>query len=155
MALTNFVAWWGALLSTVVFGWDVYKYVHAGPRLRLSVQSGMVGMNMPLYEGKTLILASVNNRGDRPTTITNLCCEYLEKRRFHRKNRSGASIVGFPSLAQQLPFELKPSGTWSGIAIQDAETERRATEGEMYMLLFHSHSEKPVRQRVIIGTKRK
>jgi len=31
---TSIVAWWGAILSTIVFLWDIYKHRTAGPRLR-------------------------------------------------------------------------------------------------------------------------
>jgi HJR/Mrr/RecB family endonuclease len=69
---TEIVAWWGAVLATIVFLWDIYKWRTAGRKLRVSVQSGMKSINMPQFEGKTLIHVNVSNYGDRPTTITNL-----------------------------------------------------------------------------------
>jgi len=69
---TEIVAWWGAVLSSVVFLWDIYKWWTAGQKLRVTVQTGMKSINMPQYDGKTLILVNVANYGDRPTTITNL-----------------------------------------------------------------------------------
>ena len=33
---------------------------------------GMASYNIPEYEGMTLVVAVVTNRGDRPTTITHL-----------------------------------------------------------------------------------
>ena len=151
MSSTAFVAWWGAILSSVVFLWDVYKYRSAGPKLRFSVQTGMQSINMPEYEGRTLILAKVANRGDRPTTITNLGYLYFQKRRLLGKNIADkAAIVPNPSRAQPLPFELKPGAEWMGFAIQDAEIEKWATGGTLYMMLYHSHDEKGLRHRVVI-----
>ncbi len=151
MSTTALVAWWGAALSTIVFLWDIYKYRTAGPKLRFSVQTGMQSINMPQYEGKRLILAKVTNCGDRPTTITNLGYLYFEKRRFLRKRiPDKAAVVPNPSTVQPLPFELKPGARWSGIAIQDPEIEQWATNGILDMMLYHSHSNKPIRRRVVI-----
>jgi len=151
MSSTVIVAWWGAILSSIVFAWDIYKYFHAGPKLRFSVQTGMKTINMPLYDGKRVILANVTNYGDRPTTITNLGYLYFKKRRFRRSRiPDKAAIVPNPSTAQPLPFELKPGTVWMGIAHQDTEIEEWATGGILYMALYHSHSEKPLLRRVIV-----
>jgi hypothetical protein len=72
MAVTDIVAWWGAILATIVFAWDIIKWRLAGPKLRLSVNSGMQSINISEYEGKTLISATVVNYGDRPTTVTHM-----------------------------------------------------------------------------------
>lgn len=128
MSSTALIAWWGAILSTGVFAWDIYKYLHAGPKLRFSVQTGMQSINMPQYEGRKLILAKVTNRGDRPTTITNLGYLYFENRPLlPHKIADRAAIVPVPSTAQPLPFELKPGTEWVGMAIQDEEIEKWAT----------------------------
>jgi hypothetical protein len=69
----------------------------------------METVNMPMYEGKTVILANVTNYGDRPTTITNLGYLYFTKRRFLRKKTPDrAFVIPTPSIAQ--PFELSPAG---------------------------------------------
>jgi hypothetical protein len=148
---TKVVAWWGAILSTTVFLWDIYKHKTAGPRLRFTVQTGMQALNMPMYEGRMLIRANVTNYGDRPTTITNLGYLYYEKRRFVRKRvPDKAAIVPNPSIAQPLPFELRPGALWTGIAIQDREIENWAIGGILDMVIYHSHTSKPMRRRVVI-----
>ena len=57
---TEIVAWWGAILATIVFAWDIYKWWTAGPKLRVSVQTGMKSINMPQYDDKTLIHVNVS-----------------------------------------------------------------------------------------------
>jgi hypothetical protein len=57
-----------------------------------------------------------------------------------------------PSTAQPLPFELKPGAEWTGIALQNAQVEEWAIEGELYIVPYHSHSEKPLRKRVSLST---
>ena len=151
MSPTSIVAWWGAILSTIVFLWDIYKHRTAGPRLRFTAQTGMETLNIPMYEGKTVILANVTNFGSRPTTITNLGYLYFAKRRHFRKRiPDKAFVIPNPSTAQPLPFELKPGVVWMGIAIQDPQIEEWATTGILDMMLYHSHDQKPLRRRVII-----
>ena len=148
---TEIVAWWGAVLATIVFLWDIYKWWTVGPKLRVSVQTGMESINMPQYEGKTLILVNVSNYGDRPTTITNLGYLYFTtfwKRARHRPDK--AAIVPNPSDTQRLPFELKQGNLWSGIAIQDEQVTAWAKEGLLYCVLYHSHSERPIYRRVVV-----
>jgi hypothetical protein len=152
---TKIVAWWGAILSTIVFLWDIYKHRTAGPRLRFTAQPGMETLNLPMYEGMTVILANVTNYGDRSTTITNLGYLYFKGRQFFRKKMSDkAAIVPNPSAALPLPFELKPGVVWMGIAIQDPQIEEWATTGILDMMLYHSHSQKPLRRRVVIRKKK-
>lgn len=151
MDSTKLVAWWGAVLSTVVFLWDIYKHRTAGPRLRFTVQTGMETVNMPMYQGKTVILVNATNLGDRPTTITHLGYLYYEKRKFFRKREPDkAAVVPTPNLAHPLPFELRPGVLWNGIAIQDPQIEKWATTGILDMILYHSHANKPMRRRIII-----
>jgi len=152
MSSTAFVAWWGAILSTIVLLWDIYKYRHAGPKLRFSVQTGME-TNVPQYEGKTLILVKVSNSGDRATTITKLGCLYFTKRWraiIRRTKPDRPSIVLTPSSAEPLPYELKAGGIWTGFIVQEPDVEQRARTGFLYVVLYHSHSKKPIRQRAVI-----
>jgi hypothetical protein len=148
---TEVVAWWGAILATIVFVWDIYKWWTAGPKLRMAVLTGMESINIPQYDGKTLISVNVSNYGDRPTTITNLAFVYFTNlwRRFqHRAER--AFVIPSPSDAQPLPFELKQGNLWNGVAIQDAEVEKMAKEGLLYCVLYHTHSERPLYRRVFV-----
>jgi hypothetical protein len=151
MSPTGIVAWWGAILSTVVFLWDVYKYRTAGPKLRLEVSTGMKSVNMPQYDGKTLIMGNVTNFGDRPTTITHFALQgYKKKWHFGKIRVAGQSgIVPIPNTGQPLPFELKPGAVWTGIAFQET-VEAWGTEGIVYLFVHHSHSKKPLSKRVVI-----
>jgi len=143
---TEIVAWWGAVLATIVFLWDIYKWWTVGPKLRISVQTGIESI-----KGKPLILVNVSNYGDRPTTITNL--RYLYFTNFWKRVRrrpDKAAIGPKPSDAQRLPFELKQGNLWSGIASQDEQVTTWAKEGLLYCVLYHSHSERPIYRRVVV-----
>lgn len=151
---TVIVAWWGAILSTVIFVWDIYKHVTAGPKLRIAVRPGVVTVNMPEYDGKRLVSVTVTNYGDRPTTLTNLEVQCFKKRwRFRKKIPDHVAFVKVPNTYQQIPCELKPGAVWTGFALQGELLEAWAAEGDLFMVLYHSHSTKPIRQRVIVKPK--
>jgi hypothetical protein len=153
MSPTGIVAWWGAILSTVVFLWDVYKFRTAGPKLRFSVRTGMQSINLPGFDGKTLIQTEVTNCGERPTTLRTVGLYYFEHplswSRF-RNRPTKAAILPDPNPGRPFPFELKPGAVWTGLTEQIPEIEEWATKGILYFDLYHSHSEKPIRRRVII-----
>jgi hypothetical protein len=55
--------------------WDIYKYRHAGPGLRVGVNPGMI--LMPSADKKTFVVTEVVNTGDRSTSLTNLGLAYF------------------------------------------------------------------------------
>jgi hypothetical protein len=149
MDTTKLVAWWGAVLSTGVLVWDIYKYRRAGPRLRFCVRDGLI--LMPSDDERTFVSSEVTNYGDRPTTITNLCVAYFKSplslawlRNRATRNWVVANTVGGPPL----PFKLEPGNVWLGLAEQTPELEKLGREGLLYFELYHSHHSKPVRKRV-------
>ena len=117
MNTTKLVAWWGALLSTIVLFWDIYKYRTAGPRLCFRVRGGII--LVPSDVKRTFVSSEVTNRGDRPTTITNLCVAYFKKPRSLAwlRNRSTINmVVKNPIGGPPLPFKLEPGNVWLGLA---------------------------------------
>ena len=50
--ITTILAVWGAVLSTIVFAWDIYKWRTSGPRLRFFASGNMETVNMPAYDGR-------------------------------------------------------------------------------------------------------
>lgn len=150
--LTGFLAIWGAVLSTLAIAWDVYKWRTSGPQISMRLSTNMQSISVPEYEGKTLISATVTNRGDRPTTITHFAIAYYDSwwKSFIKKRRTKAAIVATPSLAQRLPFELKAGAEWIGLGEQNQDISRWAKEGWLYVEIYHSHADKPVRKRVVL-----
>jgi hypothetical protein len=143
------VAWWGAVLSTVVFLWDIYKWRTAGPKPRLRVQTGMEMLNAPEHEGKTLLVIEVVNYGERPTTITNaVLVSYTSVLSRLRKRHDKVFVIPIPSREQPLPFELKPGSIWRGMGVQEQGLEDAAKNGYLYCLVAHSHRGAPLKQRV-------
>jgi hypothetical protein len=149
MSSTDFVAWWGAILSSIIFLWDIYKYRNAGPKLRFHVQPGMI--MLPSADKRTFIQTEVTNYGDRPTTLTNITFYYFEKPWSWARLRNRpttAGVLNNPNPEQPFPCELKAGGVWRGLTEQKPELEAWGRKGALYFDLYHSHSTKPLRQRV-------
>lgn len=145
---TKVIAWWGAILSSTVFAWDIYKWGSSGPKIRLSVETNMKTINHPLFDGQTLMIATASNNGP-DTTITNLGFLYFPTliSWIRRKPRKGF-VSSNPSPAQPLPFLLTQGGHWQGMTTQSAEIEEMLRSGRLYCNLYCSHSNRPISVRV-------
>jgi len=158
MDITKIVAWWGAGLSTAVFAWDIWKYRHAGPKLRFQVRTGVpsedatVALASRIACGGKFIQTEVTNYGDRPTTLTNMELYYFDKPWSWARLRNRPTkekVLNNPNPAQPFPCELKPGGVWRGrLMEQMPELVEWGTTGALYFELYHSHHTKPVRERV-------
>ena len=149
--ITTIIAWWGAILSTLVLVWDIYKWKMSGPKIRFTVQTGMESINMPKYDGKTLILTNVTNYGEQPTTITNLGLLWYKSIWSQIRSRPDkAFVIPNPNFDFPLPFQLTQGSVWSGITVQDEQIIDMATKGRLYCMLSISHSKKSEKLRVTI-----
>ena len=144
MSDVEFLAWWGAVVSTIVLAWDIYKWKTAGAKLKITASTNMESYNIPEYEGKKLITANVSNLGDRPTTITIIALVFY-KSKFHKllKKSNKVFILPIPSTAQPLPFVIQPGEIWTGVGEQSADVKEMALEGLLEWQVFHSQSKKP------------
>ncbi len=149
LTTTEIVAWWGAILATVVFGWDIYKWRTSGPRLRLSIRPNQIVIGDSSREGKTYISIWVTNIGDRPTTLQSLGFHVFEKRfhRFRRFRRKAVMSAIFPNPNEQfpLPHKLEPGTQWLGLMPQ-SEVAEEAKGRFIEIELGHSHAEHPIRK---------
>jgi len=72
LSLADAIGIWGGFVATIILVWDIAKWKLAGPRLHVVAQKGMITLNVPGKDGKSFIVLSVSNYGDRSTTINNL-----------------------------------------------------------------------------------
>jgi hypothetical protein len=150
--VTSFVAWWGALVATLVFFWDIYKWVKLGPKVAVSARPNMktFGGLLSLGEKEYVVVEAVN-KGSKTTTVTHLIgCHYPSLIRRLRKKQSTAFFVPDTGLAHPLPHVLPPGERWMGIIEQTKELEEMARNGYLYCGVNHSLKTKPVLQRVRI-----
>src|SRR5262245_2264897 len=117
--ITLFLACWGALVSTVVFLWDIYKWRNAIPKLSLSVSP-----HMALYAGgkthdERYVMVKVTNAGQRKTTITTLSLSFYKskiKKSFNKKPEK-CFLIPNPEPGK-LPHVLDSGEQWTGFFIR-------------------------------------
>ena len=131
---SDWAAWWGAIVATVVFCWDIFKWFRAGPRLRVRTSTNMQLVNEAGTTGpEKYISISAVNIGDAPTTVTHLFLTYYASRtRRWLRRPTTEMIVPQPRLAQPLPKFLPVGETWGGVIRQTPELEKMLDEGLLY-----------------------
>lgn len=132
--VTSFLAWWGAVISTAVFVWDIYKWRKTG-RPKLTVIANGNFQDAHSNNPQKYIVVKVTNTGDKPTTISGIAYKFYERKpRKWRKQQS--RIRGFfrepISATAQLPYKLDVGADWSGWFLQTKEFENMAREGYLY-----------------------
>lgn len=149
--LTLIIASYAAIISTFVLGWDAYKWLNEGPKVRITAQAGMRIVGGGQIDPKTYVSVTAVNYGDRATTITNMGFMYYTTwcNAYLRRNRADqAFIITTPSQAQILPYRFEAGAQWIGMADQDDDIDRMICEGYLFVLLYCSTSGKGVRFRL-------
>jgi len=150
---TYLAAWWGAILASIVFLWDIYKWKTSGPQIRFSVKPNMKIFDIPIYEGKTFISATAENIGTGATTITGLEFQYYKnwfKKIFKKPDSSWLIIPITIAPEYKLPYVLNPGTIWKGLVLQAKELAEKTRKGYLFCELYYSQNRKPKRCRVII-----
>lgn len=149
----SWVAWWGAVLSSIVFAWDIYKWARKGPRVKVltrchvSYSDARVVSTQQTEHGTSTELADychieIANLGETATTVIS-----LEAMHDRKKTEPQASVSG--SAFQQhhgkvLPAVLAPGGMWSG-RIEMGNISFLAKRGRPYIAVRCSHKDQPIR----------
>lgn len=149
MRATDFAAWWGAGVATLVLLWDIYKWKKRGPRVTYTVSANMSFYGAGRRLDGTFVTVRVKNRGDAPTTIENMGFAYY-KSRWHKIFRriDSQMVVTNAGVPFELPYVVAPGGIWDGRAQQDESLEAMANNGYLECRIACSHSRRPVTRRV-------
>ena len=144
------IAAYAAIISTFVLGWDAYKWLDSGPKIRLSASTDMIIVGGNLPNPKTYISVTAVNLGDRATTLTNLGFLYYDSwfKSFRQNKADKAFIIGSPSQSQVIPYRFEAGAQWIGLADQDDDFIKLIGEGYLFVILYHSHSGKGARYRL-------
>ena len=133
--LTTFLAWWGAIISTAVLAWDVYKWLKTGhPKIVMSSNGNFVQAQS--NSAQKFIVVRVTNNGDKPTTISLITYRYYETKpsKGHKQQPKERGFFNRPiSATAQLPYKLDVGVEWSGMFLQTEEIERMAKQGYLYI----------------------
>lgn len=157
MTPTDVAAWFGAFTGALVLLWDVFKWVHSGPRVRVSASPNMTayGSAIKLLGTKTCIAVEASNVGQAKTTITHLVGFYYKSplSKLLRHEPIHSFVVPDPKPGE-IPHVMDVGERWIGMMEQNAEVEELSRKGALYVGVFHSSGKRPALQRVIIHAPR-
>lgn len=153
MTSTSIAAWWGAIIASLVFLWDIYKWASEGPRLTMNLSPNMLIVGDPRRERETWVSVTIVNIGIRPTTIKTLGMEYYDDWFSRLLNRADQAGV-FPNPSDlPLPRVLNPGEEWVGLIPQENQERglnliELAQNGHLMIWLSQSHKKRTLRKRL-------
>ena len=85
---STIAAWIGAATGSIALGFDLYKWLRSGPRLRLDVFPNMVFMppEDSAPKGQQYLSIRVANDGDKDTVLTTIALSFYSSRWKYRWN---------------------------------------------------------------------
>lgn len=141
---TEIAAWVGAVTGLSALLWDFYKWKTAGPKLTISISTGMK-MTQDRDKDATYVIAHVRNNGTTATTLTTMAlATYRSWLARVRMKHTKAFVVPKPLHAEPLPFKLNVGEQWTGIVKQTAELDALIGTGKLWCQIYHSWSGRPV-----------
>ncbi|MGA7675108.1 MAG: hypothetical protein WCA78_08690 [Rhizomicrobium sp.] len=150
MDTTALIALYGAGLSTVIAGLNIYQWWTRGPKLIGSVVSNMGDFQRVLLGGNARVELILSNRGNVETTITNLCQlgyeNYLRYWLGHRKKQ--ATIQSSPE-NYELPYKIGPGQEFHCSLLLDYELGEWTQKYLTYLCVYHSMADKPIHLRLM------
>ena len=120
---TEFVAWWGAIVATLVLLWEVFKWFQSGPKIRSRVtlnthyEDGEVIKKENTEDGEVITYQDychleLVNVGKMPTTIIGV--KATSKMNGKRDMQMEVTQQVFaPHFGKHLPHVLSPGEVWS------------------------------------------
>lgn len=118
----DFVKWWGAVLATIAFGWNVYNSLQNSPKLKIrlrpytSYPDGRVVSTEKTEFGEVTTHAAychieITNVGRLPATITNIHATH--SRRKNGVQRFSSSERFLSHSKESIPLFISPGQHWS------------------------------------------
>jgi hypothetical protein len=149
---TNGTAIYAAIVATFALALEMRRWFESGPRLTITVAPEMVLINVPGTEGNTYLFATVTNRGNTPTTISGFHLFDYENwlNRLRSKPKWAVAILHphpQPHVVN-VPKVVQPGEVWEGAALYEGDLKARIRRGWLYVIIYASHTDKPVRKRV-------
>jgi len=154
MSPETIAAWWGAVLATIVFLWEIYKWFRSGARLRISAAKDMQvlgadgGLNDVLH-----VFLTVHNVGSAVTTITHLVGYNYKNHFFAFTGRRSGVFVVSPGSTAVYPHVIEPGKTWTAVVPQ-SDFEIASKNGKiMHVGVIHSMSKSPSVTKLVLTTR--
>lgn len=145
--MTTFLAVWGALLSSLMAGFEVFRFLHRA-RLHATVGDGFLIIT-PGYQNDGVLHLSftVKNVGSQATTLESVGvygytkAAWSWKKPFRRFERAKAAILN----VNPIPFVLQPGHKWSASMPQQHVQDAFGGFERIVFVIGHSMSKAEVR----------
>ena len=147
MNATTLAAWVGATTGIGGLLWDFYKWRTRGPRLIVFGRADIVLRLAPPSDPHQLSI-HISNIGNAPTTITNLGLALYDSWWKRLRHRCNEAFVTIPSTARPMPHKLDVGAEWIGMVMQDERVNQMLRTGNLWVEVYHSFSNRPVRVRI-------
>lgn len=153
MTATDYIAIYGAIVATLVFAWDIAKWLTSGPYIKSSTTCHVtykdsrtirteIEEDVTTHIHATYCHIEIANVGDRATTIINV--EGTHKKAKKQLARLFCTAEKFiPHQEKELPFILEPGEVWSA-RFEMEDVVRLAERGRPVILVRLSHRRKPL-----------
>ena len=113
-----------------------YKWKTSG-RPRITSRSTRTSRRQfPMHAGKKYVAVRATNRGDQPTTVTNLICAWHKSGAHAYSDGNRNFVVASARIPHQIPTGLRRS-LWDGI-IEQGQTTAYATRGSLCQVYSHT-----------------
>jgi hypothetical protein len=151
LQLTDNIAIYAAVVSTLVLVWDIVKWMQTGSRLRLRATCNVAygdsrvtrttqKDNVQVQELEEYCHIEVTNIGDQPETILGL--EATHKTRKHKPQMFCSGQKFTPHYGKILPYVLTPGEVWSA-RIDMQSIDWLAEYGKVFIQVTTSSARKP------------
>jgi len=143
MNASDYAAWYAAIVATLVFVWDLFKWKKGGPQIKAEAHSGWKSFGISELEDDSLTVVKATNIGDRPTTIGSFGMYwYPEGVSVKDKTKRKAFVIksGLAGLGV-VPKKIEPGDVWQGFAKENEQFNKMLAEGTVYIALGFSHTD--------------
>lgn len=148
-AISDYAAWWGAIIASLALAWNIFNQLRSGPRIHVRATPNMRFFpETPLTKGKTYIVVTAVNRGNAPTTIT--CFGGYHSSvlwDFRKKKRQYFVIPPIESMGSNVPCLLAPGEEWKNF-IEQSPLQKDFGKGCFYIGVGHNQSNRLIYAKV-------
>lgn len=147
----DFVKWWGAVLATIAFGWNVYNSLSNAPKLKVKLRPNTTYPDARVIsievteQGEDKKLASychieITNVGKLPATVTNIEATHS----VNGNGRLSSTSQKFISHSKEnIPLFISPGQLWS-CRLEMDDIYRMAERGEPEIHIEVSYKDRPI-----------
>jgi hypothetical protein len=147
----DFIKWWGAVLATIAFGWNVYNSLTNAPKFKIKLRPDTTYPDARVISaevtecGESKELATychieITNVGKLPATVTNIQATHSSS----ANGRAFSSSQRFLSHSKEnIPLFISPGQLWS-CRLEMNDIYRLAERGKPEIHIEVSYKDKPI-----------